>query len=146
MISNLIIVAVILGIGFGVWSSYSAGSEQSKATLRQTGKCFRPVAGESSYVNALSTLAGGRKQSGLGLECMATLICEEDNRFDANAVRVDISGKTVGYLMPMDAEEYRRRMQAAGRGAQAERVAARISGGGDGRHYGVWLDLPDRIV
>lgn len=117
-----------------------------KPTLRQSGKTFRPVVGESHYRPALAAITSNRVLPGLGMKAMAALVCENDNRFDANAVRVVIREQTVGYLSRQDAADYRERLQDAGLGQATQWVAARIAGGGEGRHYGVYLDLPDRLV
>lgn len=46
---------------------------------------------------------------------IASLILEDDNKFDpGNAVRVDIEGKTVGYLVKHDAKKYRKTLSGLG--------------------------------
>lgn len=130
----------------GAGSAMAARFDEPSPTLRQTGKYFRQVVGESHYRPALASITGNRILPGLGMKAMAALVCENDNRFDTNAVRVDVRGKTVGYLSREDALDYRRRLRDAGMGESTQWVAARIGGGGEGRHYGVYLDLPDRLV
>lgn len=66
------------------------------ATLRQTGKCFRAIVGESHYQPALRRITGGAAHPDLGLRRMADLVCESGNRFDENAVQVKIGGEVVG--------------------------------------------------
>ena len=128
-----------------VGGSEGVQSVEPGPTLRQTGKYFRQVVGESHYRPALASITGNRTLPGLGIKVMAALVCENSNAFDANAVRVEVRGKTVGYLSREDAVDYRRRLRDAGKGETTQWVAARIGGGGAGRHYGVYLDLPDRL-
>lgn len=140
----ILLVSKAVAIADGAVATESGSSQVP--TLRQCGKCFRHVVGESHYRPALAAIASNRVLPGLGMKAMAALICENDNQFDANAVRVVIRERTVGYLSADDAAEYRSQLQAAGLGETKQWVAARIAGGGDGRHYGVYLDLPNQIL
>lgn len=60
------------------------------------------VVGESNYVDNIRKIARGRTESFAN----ATLVLEPDNRYDKNAVRVDISGLTVGYISKDEALNY----------------------------------------
>jgi hypothetical protein len=100
-----------------------------------------PVVGESNYQEALEGFCGGRSPDGSDRECEADLIPEDDNRYDANAVRVEIGGRTVGYLARPDAEDYRRLYRS-----RAMRCPAVIRGGWDRGPtdrgaFGVYVDL-----
>lgn len=78
----------------------------------------------------------------------ATLIPEDDNEYDANAVRVEIGGRRVGYLAREQASEYREAV-----GTASGRCSAKIFGGylldedereDEGReraYFGVWLNI-----
>jgi hypothetical protein len=106
-----------------------------------------PVVGEAPYQGAISSLY--RKQGGRGhdLKVIATVTPEDGNEFDADAVRVEIDGRRVGYLSRELAAEYR-----AALGETAGQCRAKIVGGfelGDGStvHLGVKLHMawPPRL-
>ena len=95
------------------------------------------VAGESHYQDALRELAGDETR----LEATAALIPEPDNPHDANAVRVEIDGKKVGYLPRDVAPAYGplvREPTERGRTAVCDAMVS----GRDGI-YGVFLKLPE---
>jgi hypothetical protein len=71
----------------------------------------------------------------------ATLIPETDNQHDANAVRVEIEGKKVGYLSRADAARYRSASGPSPASIAALIVGGWDRGGGDRGHYGVRLAL-----
>lgn len=98
------------------------------------------IVGESNYQDALKRIAHGR--GGVRLECRAEMYLESDNKYDRNAVRVSIDGKTVGYLSREMAVEMRRSLGTAGLDKDGQRVTidAIVVGGGD-KLYGVWLDM-----
>lgn len=95
------------------------------------GDYHQEVVGEASYQNALQRVAGKGEVRHC---CSAMLQPENDNQYDAQAVRVAIDGLTVGYLSKNDARRYRR-----SRGESAVQSPAMIVGGGRGRSLGVWL-------
>ena len=82
------------------------------------------------------------------VKATATLIPEDDNEYDANAVRVEIGGRLVGYLSREQAQEYRSAV-----GTASGRRGAKIVGGflldedereDEGReraHFGVMLNI-----
>lgn len=103
--------------------------------------------GESHYQEALENICGGHSRYGHEFECIAILAPEPENRFDSNAVKVSIKGKTVGYLS----------RQQAGRVSSAMRelnllqagCRAKINGGWrtnqyDSGYFGVRLSIPNR--
>ena len=99
------------------------------------------VVGELHYQGNL--LKQYRRAGGTGHDVTvgAVLTSESSNRFDENAVRVEIGGRVVGYLAGKRAAAYRRAVGTA-RGA----CSAKIVGGyamEDGRraHFGVKLNL-----
>jgi hypothetical protein len=100
------------------------------------------------YQKALKALAGPKCEDGVEhVEhyCKATLVLENNNPHDDKAVRVDIDGRTVGYLSRDMAREYRRKVASGSMTVQALIVGGWNRGGGDTGHYGVKLDLPDGI-
>jgi hypothetical protein len=100
-----------------------------------------PVVGESRCQADLQMLY--RKNGGADhdLKVDAVLAPEDDNAFDAKAVRVEIGARTVGYLERALAEQYR-----AALGRTAGECSAKIVGGfeledGSSAHFGVKLNL-----
>ncbi len=66
------------------------------------------VVGESHYQPALRAVVGTRDVQGFekAMTTTAALIAEPDNKYDRNAVRVDIDGRPVGHLAREDAVRY----------------------------------------
>lgn len=116
-----------------------------------SGFCDLDVVGEAHYQDALNRVCGGKTHDGHNHECIAHLIPEPNNKFDKNAVRVVIDGRTVGYLSRSDAIEYHDALRTLGRSLTSVECAAVVGGGwdrggGDEGHYGVRLDCDfDRI-
>lgn len=66
------------------------------------------VVGESNYQLALEAAGGGRTSDGAAVrDQVALLIPEPNNRYDENAITVQIAGRLVGYLSREDAIAYR---------------------------------------
>lgn len=106
-----------------------------------------PIVGESKYQAALGSICGPRSKDGENRSVEALLVLEDSNPYDPKAVRVDIQGKTVGYLSREYARQYRKRLEKTGYARAHARCRALIRGGwdrgrGDRGHYGVSLDLP----
>jgi hypothetical protein len=106
-----------------------------------------PVVGEASYQPALRTAYRKNGGDGHDLKVDAVLKPEEGNRFDANAVQVEIDGRLVGYLPREWAAQYRSAL-----GETAGRCSAKIVGGfemddGSTAHFGVKLNVawPPRL-
>jgi len=98
--------------------------------------------GESSYQSALAAAAAVERGGAL----VADLIPEDGNPHDPKAVRVDILGRTVGYLPREDARTFRRRLGARRLSGQVTQCAATVTGGGEARggrslYFGVRLDM-----
>lgn len=110
-----------------------ASASKRAAAVKPTppGDYHQEVVGEASYQKALQRVAGKGEVRHC---CSAVLHPENDNEYDAQAVRVTIDGLTVGYLSKTDARRYRR-----SRGGVAVQSPAMIVGGGRGRSLGVWL-------
>jgi hypothetical protein len=97
-----------------------------------SGYGYLGVVGESHYQDTLRQVAIDGKL------CSATLVPEPDNVFDVNAVAVQISGMTVGYLSRPEARRYQRRLLAL---EHAMVVPAKLIGGTDEKpSFGVLLD------
>jgi len=105
------------------------------------------VVGESNYQKHLKKLCGGYSKEGSKTEVIAKLIFENNNPHDNQAIRVDIEGKTVGYLSREDARIYRKRIRKAGYDEITILCNGKIFGGKKlgllrKTNFGVWLDLP----
>lgn len=120
--------------------------KQVNHTWDGTGDFDFDVVGESNYQAALAALAGTHGDRSPDKECQAALVPEDNNRYDNKAVRVDIDGRTVGYLSKDEARSFRRRLGAKQLSGQTTHCAAVIVGGyrmknGERASYGVKLDI-----
>jgi hypothetical protein len=97
--------------------------------------------GESFYDSHLRQLCGPAEDHMRQLVKTAILILEDDNPYDASAVRVDVDGLTVGHLSRNDAKRFR--AACASRGARQFPCAALLISlrGNAASDYGVRLDL-----
>lgn len=99
------------------------------------------VVGESQYQRVLEAAAEE------GAIVSATLVLEDTNPYDDQAVAVHIDGERAGYLSRANARLYRADLAAAGAERATVRCKAKIVGGfetqSSGRaHFGLKLDLP----
>ena len=145
----LIVILVTVAIGVYSWSSRlrSRSSGGPAGRISGPGDYEVDVVGESHYQDALERICDGRTDESAEKYVDAALILEDDNRHDRKAVRVDIEGRTVGYLSREFARSYRDRLKQAGHPDLVGICKAVIVGGWDrgkrGRgHFGVRLDLP----
>lgn len=133
---------------------FGRGRGPQRATAEQTGLQPVPlqggfdveVVGESNYQDALAAACGGRQKDGVNYDCTAVLRPEPSNPYDANAIRVEINGRLVGYLNRHAAKAYKPvadRLAADGKvgTCQALIVGGWDRGRGDTGHFGVRLDL-----
>jgi len=107
------------------------------------------IVGESRYQKELENICGGRRKDGAEHITEAVLIAEDENPADRNAIRVDVRGRTVGYLSRQDAFLYRERVRVGSLTSCAIQCRAKVRGGwdrgGENRgHFGVWLDADFR--
>lgn len=56
------------------------------------------IVGEQSYQNNIAKIAGKKEENAKRFECFAKVTSEPTNRYDKNAVKVEINGLLVGYL------------------------------------------------
>ena len=107
------------------------------------GSCSRvDVVGESYYQQALTAICHGQERSGNVPIDKAVLIPEPDNPHDRNAVRVTVSGRTVGYLSREDAGRYQPPLLDLHRAGFLGWCPAAIIGSADA-YYGVFLRLAE---
>lgn len=81
------------------------------------------VVGESHYQDALRKLRGDERRK----YTTARLVCESNNPFDDQAVRVEIGGKTVGHLSREDARSHRVLLRKARQGGAIIELPAVIA-------------------
>ena len=98
-----------------------------------------PAVGEANYQNDLGALGGGSVRSDKAAFFDASLVLEDSNPYDDQAVRVDVGGRTVGYLSRDHARQFRARVTEAG---LAGETTCRCKMIGSSGRIGVWLDLP----
>jgi hypothetical protein len=99
------------------------------------------VVGVSQYQRVLES--AGEK----GDIVAATLVLEDSNPYDDQAVAIHIDGQRAGYLSRANARAYRADLAAAGTPDLTVRCKAKIVGGFETRdgaraHFGLKLDLP----
>lgn len=105
------------------------------------------VVGERHYQDALRHVAGGRA-FGTAFEehlpVTAVLVPEPENRWDENAVRVDVlvgtRSRTVGYLSRSWAEDYQPELLKFQAEGALGTCPARVTGGGE-KFYGIYLHV-----
>jgi hypothetical protein len=137
-----ILVVVVLFVLRWLWAIFNEPARYREPFDASRSAFSAEVVGESHYQANLSKLTGGKTRDGANELMTATLVLEDENPYDRNAVRVDIDGLTVGYLARDTAREWRRQ----GRSDQFT-CPALIRGGWDRGHgdegsFGVRLELP----
>ena len=113
--SLVVIVVVLAGLGWVILHRPGRSREPESGTLSGPGTFKVEVVGESHYQEALERICGGRAEDSAEKPCRATLVLEDSNPYDRNAVRIDVDGTTVGYLPRDSAKVYRQRLKEAGR-------------------------------
>jgi hypothetical protein len=109
------------------------------------------VVGESNYQPALEQAAGGRTPDGCAISLVtAELVRDPHNRYDRNAVRVDIAGQLVGYLPRTDAPMYHQLITTLWERGLAASCWAQLTGGWDRGPYdrgsiGIVLNIDPRL-
>ena len=122
--------------------------QQATDLLRLQPRGEFPLAcvGESHYQDAFERICGPRDEDGENREVVAVLSLDNDNPYDSDAVRVEVNGRTVGYLNRQDAKVYRELLSAAGCTDSLQCLGLIRGGWERGRrdrgHYGIYLDLP----
>ena len=109
------------------------------------------IVGESYYQENLKQICGGYSESETDMILTAVLVYDDENQYDNKAIKVEISGKTVGHLSQADAINYRTHMLSKGWSGLSVICKAKIKGGwdrgdGDIGCFGVVLDLPTNFI
>lgn len=122
-------------------SKQEAAAQGKPRWLTCNGIFATHVMGEQYHRENLEQLCGPSTGED-DLRIVAQLIPEKDNPFDANAVRVDIEGLTVGHLSREDALVFRKRLRRvieAGRPIMCE-ARVRRNDRGNRSYYEVYLE------
>ena len=119
----------------------------AQAELPGPGTFEIEVVGESHYQEALEQICGGRSEESARFVTTAVLVLDDDNPYDAKAVRMEIDGHVVGHMSRENARQYRKKLKEAGHPRITASCKAIIVGGweradGDRGYFGVRLDLP----
>jgi hypothetical protein len=112
--------------------------------LKGDGMFAVDVVGESHYELNLRHAFGQLSTTGEEVACTATLVLENTNVYDANAVRVEVAGRKVGHLSRQDAVVFRERYAPSGVDGTAFSCNATMIGRltDDRALIGVVLDIP----
>jgi HIRAN domain len=127
-------------MGFFSWLFGKTSNSRKIVNLEQGDEYF-DIVGESHYQNELEELCGGRTKEGVEHECEAALVPENNNKYDKNAVRVEIQFKKVGHLSREHAVEYRRSLGDTVAICDAVIVGGWNRGQKNQGHFGVKLDI-----
>jgi len=122
-------------------------AKKEKVFIEGDGGFDLEIVGESHYQKHLKKLCGGYSKEGSRKKATAELHYENNNPYDKQAIRIEINGKTVGYLTREDARFYRKRIRKIGHEGIVVTCNTVIVGGKDlgffnKTNFGVWLDLP----
>lgn len=101
--------------------------------------------GEASYQDALRHICGSDRWEDVRCEVNAVLVPEPANKYDPNAVMVQVDGQMVGYLSRVDAVEYGRVVRLLADEGSVIACGALIAGRGPGSdtpNLGIFLHLP----
>lgn len=102
--------------------------------------------GEASYQDTLRALCGSHRWEEVRCEVTAVLVPDPGNRYDPNAVMVQVDGQLVGYLSRGDAIDYGEAVEAFALKDHVIVCRAKICGRGPGSetsNLGIFLELPD---
>lgn len=147
--NELLILVLVVATAYFIWHKKTRASSKvvTQASLPGPGDFAYDIVGESNYQDALEQICGGKRRESAEHYVDAILYFENDNKHDPKAIRVDVQGRTVGYLPRQDARAYRAQILAMGRGELACQCKAKVVGGWhiskeDQGSFGVKLDLP----
>lgn len=150
---ELLALAAVIGaawFAYGFLRGYGGGGSFTARTeghIRGAGRFACDVVGESHYQDNLLRIAGGRTEDSAELKKTATLILDDGNPHDSNAVKVFIDGLAVGHLPRQLARTWRGSLRKQGLPVGNYTCDAMVVGGwsrgrGNTGHFGVRLDVP----
>ena len=145
--TTFLVIVIVGALAYFYFQRGSATSSQIGGSLPGPGTYEFDIVGESAYQDSLESICGGRSEDSAEFQTEAILVLENSNPHDSLAVRVDIQGKTVGYLSRKDARNYRKQLEQLGHPNVTCSCKAMIVGGWqrsrtDRGNFGVKLDLP----
>lgn len=110
----------------------------------------RSIVGEARHQDYLEELACGRNDRGCVVQyIVAELVREPDNPYDADAVRVDVGGREVGYIPRDETLDFHDAIASFWSRGELATCRATLVGGwnrsGDRGHIGVSLDVDDEL-
>ncbi len=115
-------------------------NEIENVWLSGNGSFGLKVKGESHYQDAIAVAV---IKNGIRGKIKATLVLEDNNRYDKNAVRVEIDGRTIGYLSRATAPLFREQLAQQGHPHATCSCRAKVTGGTLNKpNYIVSLDVP----
>ena len=138
----LISLAILGGAALAARRRQRRRSPTRPGPIPGSGQYAVDIICESTYQQTLDNLVGPTREVEEARYCTAMLILEGSGVYDTDHVRVEIDGRTVGYLAPADAVKYRDKKPAKVMSVSALIVGDRESSDGYSAHYGVRLDLP----
>lgn len=102
IVAILIIAAILVSQDF-FKKSHDIGGETSRSSSNRNNQKIITeydfdIVGEQSYQQNLARISGQKELRSKHFECSAIVISEPSNRFDKNAIRVEINGLIVGYI------------------------------------------------
>ena len=86
--------------------------------LHNDGLFLQPIVGEHACQEALDEITDCEIDQGESIDLPASLILENSNPHDSNAVQVQILGKAVGYLSRPNAKVFRHKLASLNSAAQ----------------------------
>lgn len=114
---------------------------QQPSWLNNDRQFLQPIVGEHAYQEALEEITDCEIDQGESIDFPASLLLENNNPHDSNAVQVQIIGQTVGYLSRPDAKVFRHKLAALNNAGATFETQARITATTDDGDYRVKLDI-----
>lgn len=114
--------------------------KKTTARLKSSRKFF-DIVGESNFQSNLTKITGGKTEDGVKQIHQATVILENDNPVDPNAVRIDIGNLCVGYLASPHALEYRSFISIKNAGCESQVIGGWKRSKNDEGSFGVKLKI-----
>ncbi|MAO64261.1 MAG: hypothetical protein CL666_04615 [Balneola sp.] len=141
----------MIAIGLVIWALSKRNKplppSHTKRTVELTGngKYDYEIVGESHYqrniMKALN-LSGGQSSKSF----QVTLIHDDYNKYDNQAIAVYIGEYKVGHLSKGKARGYRKLMKDLGFEGLYGKCNGTVWGGGSKKNYGIWLDYKPRLM
>lgn len=138
---------------WALWYVFSGRPEESKTADMESESGMKlprqqlKVVGVSHYQDAIRSVVGPPRPGGYDRLINARLVCDVGNKFDSNAVRVELDGRHVGFV-PKDAASKISATVASIEQSlgQSPEVKARVIGGWSSRNgslglYGINLGI-----